>query len=134
MIKLTVAQLVNKLPIFSWNPKVHYCVPKRPPLVLIASSINPVNTIATCFPNMHFNIILSFTPTSLQPPGFPTKIFYAFLISCYVPLVSPVVSSTRASRLTRGEQYKVRSPHCAAPLSPCYFILLRFKYSRQRRV
>jgi hypothetical protein len=64
-----------------WNPKVHYCVHKGPPLVPIISQINPVHTTPSCLRSI---LILTSRlrlglPSGLFPSGFPTRILYAFV-------------------------------------------------------
>jgi hypothetical protein len=50
-----------------------------PPLVLILRQINPVHNLPSYLFQLHFNIILSFTPiptSALFPSGFPTQILF----------------------------------------------------------
>jgi hypothetical protein len=77
------------------DPKVHYRIQKSPPPIPIQSYTNPVHTPERYFPQIHFDIILSFTPRSsegLFPWGFPAFIVCAFLIfpsALYAPPTHP---------------------------------------------
>jgi hypothetical protein len=73
----------QELPSISWNPKVHYCVYKRPPLTPTLNQINPIHTIPfylrsilTLPTHLHLGC-----PCGLFPSGFPTNTLYAFLFA-----------------------------------------------------
>jgi len=67
-----------------WNPKFQYRIHKYPPPVLTLSQLDSVNNPTSHFLNIHFDIILPFTPGSPQwylSPSFSTKTVYRSLPS-----------------------------------------------------
>jgi hypothetical protein len=86
--KLTVAQIIQKFPVFHETQRFIPCS-QQPEMVPILSQMNPVHTFPPYFPNSPSNIIFASTPRSSEralPSGFPTKLLPVFLIpyACYV--------------------------------------------------
>jgi hypothetical protein len=64
--KLIVTQLIKKILLSLWNPKVHRRVHKIPPMDPILSQLNPVRPIDPYLPKVQLNVILPPTPRSSQ--------------------------------------------------------------------
>jgi hypothetical protein len=60
------------------NPKVHYCIPKSPPLItnLCQTNTVPISPRSISILSTHLNLGL---PSGLLPSGFPANNLYAFL-------------------------------------------------------
>jgi hypothetical protein len=79
----------QEIPRLLLNPKVHYYVHYRQPLIAILSQMNPFHTFPYYFPKIHsvlFSHLRLDLPSVLFHSGFQTKI-YVFLVfhACYMP-------------------------------------------------
>ena len=120
----------QEIPRISRNPKVHYRTHKRPPPVSIQGQPNPVH-IPTSHPlKIHPNIILPFTPGSLQ---WFLSIRFPPHQTLYTPLLSPIHATCPAhlillnfiTRKLLGEQYRsLSSSSCSFLYSPVTSSLL----------
>jgi hypothetical protein len=59
-----VCRATQEIPNISWNPKAHYSVYKRPPLVPIRRQINSALTTPSHVSKIHFIITSIYPPTS----------------------------------------------------------------------
>jgi hypothetical protein len=78
----------QEIPCILCNPKVYYCIHKRPPLVSSLSHISLVHTSRSHFLKIRFNIILPTTSRSFKWSPF---VCYTHLLSPpYVPHAPPI--------------------------------------------
>jgi hypothetical protein len=76
-----------------WNPKVHYCVHKRPSPVPMLSHMNPINTLLLDFLKIHFNVRLLRLglQTLLFSSGFLIESSYAYYAPPCMLRASPTI-------------------------------------------
>jgi hypothetical protein len=95
-----------------WNPKVHCCVHRDPPLVLILIHMNSVHAFAPT--SLRSTLILSSylrlcLPSSLFLSGFTTKM-YIFLVSTIrATFTTNQILLDLLALIMFGESYKLRS-------------------------
>ena len=86
-----------------WNPKIRYCIHKRPPPVPILSQLDPVHISISHLLKIHLtssNLRLGL-PSGLFHSGFPTK-------TLYTPLHSPIRSTYPAHLIIMWYQILIR--------------------------
>ena len=122
LVEKLTGQLVQKRPRILQNPKVHYFVQNSLPQVPKLSQKIPVYTVPFYFFNIHFNIILPFTPMSsrwsLSNQDLPGTSF----LPMHATSSSHLIRLDMTTRIIFDEEYKSLSSSlcifCSLPLLP----------------
>ena len=99
----------QEVPGILWNPKVHYCIHKRPSPVPILSHISPVYASPCHFLDIYFDITLRSTPRSfkwslsLSPPQQNPLRSSAMSRTCHMP--RPLILLYSITRIISCEEY-----------------------------
>jgi hypothetical protein len=101
------------------EPEVSLPCSQKPSTGPILSQIDPIHTIPSYLPKIHFNILRLGLPSGLFPSGSLTNILYAFLfsphscyMSCYLILRDFIIL------IMLGEEYKLWSSSLCSFLHP----------------
>jgi hypothetical protein len=118
--KATTFAATQELANILWNPQVHYCVHKSPPLVPTLRQINLVHATPSYLSKIHLNIILPpFLVVSCLPSQFPTKTLYPFLLSpMRATCPAHLTLHDLITLITLGEEYKLWSSSLCSFLQP----------------
>ena len=120
------------------NPNIYYRNHKRPPPVSIQGQPNPLHIPTFHVLEIHFNIIHSSTPRSIQwffLSIFPTKTLCRPILHPYAPHAQPIsffsILSTTKFWVSSTNHL---SPRYAISSIPHYLVRLRSKYSPQYHI